>query len=328
MSNLEQRLAGNRWVRIEERRTADGGRIGVRIDVTDIKRREESFRLLFDANPLPMFVYALEDFRFLAVNDAAVAHYGYTGAQFLDLTAADIRPAGDRERFQEAIRTGAQLPNRGTTWRHLKADGTPIDVQVFSCPLSYQDRPAVLVAIYDVTERIRIDAQLREAREFLQSIVDNLPLVLSVKRASDRKYVLINKAAEQLFGIPPDRQIGQTAADIFPRDAAEVIKQGDAEALAKRGEAIRAQFSLDGPDGTRLYQSLRLAFGSEGPQEHILVLLEDITDRIEAQARIAYLAHHDALTELPNRHTFELYLGAAVDRARDRGSARRRVYRA
>src|SRR5262245_31847253 len=58
MSNLEQRLADNRWVRIEERRTADGGRIGVRIDVTDLKRREESFRLLFDVNPLPMFVYA------------------------------------------------------------------------------------------------------------------------------------------------------------------------------------------------------------------------------------------------------------------------------
>jgi diguanylate cyclase (GGDEF)-like protein/PAS domain S-box-containing protein len=168
--------------------------------------------------------------------------------------------------------------------------------------------------------------QVMREREFLQSIVDNLPHVLSVKRASDRKYVLINKAAERLFDIPLDQQIGRTAEDIFLGDAAEVIKQGDAEALAKRGEAIKAQFSLDGPDGTRLYQSLRLAFGSEGPQEHILVLLEDITDRIEAQARIAYLAHHDAMTELPNRHTFELYLGAAVDRARGTGEALAVVY--
>jgi diguanylate cyclase (GGDEF)-like protein len=71
---------------------------------------------------------------------------------------------------------------------------------------------------------------------------------------------------------------------------------------------------------------VRRAFGGESTQEHILVLAEDVTDRIEAQARIAYLAHHDALTELPNRHTFELYLGAAVDRARGTGESLAVVY--
>jgi diguanylate cyclase (GGDEF)-like protein/PAS domain S-box-containing protein len=321
MSRLEQRLAENRWARIEERRTADGGRIGVRIDVTDLKRREESFRLLFDANPLPMVVFARDDHRFLAANDAALERYGYSREQFLKMTAADIRPPEDRERFQQVVRDRSQIPTRGGVWRHVKADGTVIDVEVFSRPLSYQDQPAVLVAIFDVTERNYIDRQLREAREFLTSIVDNLPIGLTVKRASDRKYVLINKVAGRLFDIPHDQQIGHTAGDIFPRDVADFIQKGDAEALARRGEAITGQFSLQRGEGSRLYQTLRLAFGSEGMQEHILVLLDDITDRIEAQARIAYLAHHDALTELPNRHTFELYLGAAVDRARGTGES-------
>jgi diguanylate cyclase (GGDEF)-like protein/PAS domain S-box-containing protein len=321
MSSLEQRLAENRWVRIEERQTADGGRIGVRIDVTDLKRREESFRLLFDANPLPMVVFARDDYRFLAANDAALERYGYSREQFLNMTAADIRPPEDRERFRQVVRDRSHIPTRGGTWRHVKADGTVIDVEVFSRPLSYQDQPAVLVAIFDVTERNRIDGQLREAREFLNSIVDNLPIGLTVKRASDRKYVLINKVAGRLFDVPLDQQIGHTAGDIFPGDVADFIQKGDAEALTRRGEAITGQFSLKRGDGSRLYQTLRLAFGSEGMQEHILVLLEDVTDRIEAQARIAYLAHHDALTELPNRHTFELYLGAAVDRARGTGES-------
>ncbi len=321
MSNLEQRLAGNRWVRIEGRRTADGGRIGVRIDVTDLKRREESFRLLFDSNPLPMVVYDRHDFQFLAVNDAAIAHYGYSREQFLQMTAVEIRPAEDRERFQQIVRDRSQIPTRGGKWRHVKADGTLMEVEVFSRPLPYQDRPAVLVAIFDVTERNRIDAELRQTREFLRSIVDNLPIGLTVKKASDRKYVLINNLAGGLFDVPLDQQIGHTAGDIFPGDVADFIQKGDAEALARRGEAITGQFSLKRGDGSRLYQTLRLAFGSEGMQEHILVLLEDVTDRIEAQARIAYLAHHDALTELPNRHTFELYLGAAVDRARGTGES-------
>jgi PAS domain S-box-containing protein len=327
MSNLEQRLAGNRWIRIEERRTADGGRIGVRVDVTDLKRREESFRLLFESNPLPMFVYAADDFRFLAVNNAALEHYGYSRERFLSMTAIDIRPPEDRERFRRAIQDRSHLPSRGGTWRHLKADGTIIELEIYNSPLSYQDRPAVMAAMYDVTERKRIDGQLRETREFLTSIVDNLPIGLTVKRVADRKYVLINNVAAQFFDVPLDQQLGRTAEEIFPPDVAEVINKNDAEALTKGGsEPTTGQFSFEHPDGSHLYQTVRRAFGDESTQEHILVLAEDVTDRIEAQARIAYFAHHDALTELPNRHTFELYLGAAVDRARGTGEALAVVY--
>ena len=67
----EQHLADGRWIMIEERRTSDGGVIGLRVDITEMKRREASFRLLFDGNPVPMFVCALDDRRILAVNDAA-----------------------------------------------------------------------------------------------------------------------------------------------------------------------------------------------------------------------------------------------------------------
>ena len=66
-SSHEQQLPGDRWLRIEERRTADGGSIGVRIDITDLKRREASFRLLFEENPLPMWVADINTLELLAV---------------------------------------------------------------------------------------------------------------------------------------------------------------------------------------------------------------------------------------------------------------------
>ena len=69
----EQRLSDGRCILIEERRTSDGGVIGLRVDITEMKQREASFRLLFDGNPVPMFVCALDDRRILAVNDAAIA---------------------------------------------------------------------------------------------------------------------------------------------------------------------------------------------------------------------------------------------------------------
>ncbi len=76
----EQVLSDGRVVLIEERKTSDGGIIGLRVDITEMKQREASFRLLFDENPLPMFVCAVDGERILAANDAAVAHYGYDRA--------------------------------------------------------------------------------------------------------------------------------------------------------------------------------------------------------------------------------------------------------
>ena len=77
VSQHEQMLRDGRWLRHDDRRTPDGGAIGMRIDITDLKRREESFRLLFDANPMPMMVCDAATLDILAVNNAAIALYGF-----------------------------------------------------------------------------------------------------------------------------------------------------------------------------------------------------------------------------------------------------------
>ena len=87
----EQTLADGRCILIEERLTEDGGVIGLRVDITELKQREASFRLLFDSNPVPMIVCALENERILSVNDAAVEHYGYSRAEFEKLTIRSIQ---------------------------------------------------------------------------------------------------------------------------------------------------------------------------------------------------------------------------------------------
>ena len=102
-SNVEeQRLHDGRWLRIEECRTSDGGSVGIRVDITELKRREASFRLLYENNPVPMFVYDAETLRIVSVNDRAVAHYGYDRAAFLALTILSIRPKEDIEATLEA----------------------------------------------------------------------------------------------------------------------------------------------------------------------------------------------------------------------------------
>ena len=87
----EQTLADGRVILIEERLTEDGGVIGLRVDITELKQREASFRLLFDSNPVPMIVCALDGERILGVNDAAVEHYGYSRADFEKLTIRGLQ---------------------------------------------------------------------------------------------------------------------------------------------------------------------------------------------------------------------------------------------
>ncbi|QIG99576.2 EAL domain-containing protein [Bradyrhizobium sp. 6(2017)] len=153
----EQVLADGRVVLIEERLTSDGGIVGLRVDITELKQREASFRLLFDGNPVPMILCALDGERILAVNDAAIAHYGYVRAEFERMTIRSLQ-AFDTELPWAAGRSSDEQAAR--TWKHVRADGTLIDLAIYSRQLMHGDQPAMLLALMDITERKRAEARL------------------------------------------------------------------------------------------------------------------------------------------------------------------------
>jgi diguanylate cyclase (GGDEF)-like protein/PAS domain S-box-containing protein len=153
----EQRLSDGRCILIEERLTEDGGIIGLRVDITELKQREASFRLLFDSNPVPMIVCALDDERILGVNDAAVEHYGYSRAEFEKLSIRKLQ-AFQSEPPWTSDRSSDELSIR--TWKHVRADGTLIDLAIYARQLVYGGRPAVLLSLMDITERKRAEARL------------------------------------------------------------------------------------------------------------------------------------------------------------------------
>ncbi|WP_296520333.1 EAL domain-containing protein [Rhodoplanes sp.] len=161
----EQHLPDDRWLQVEERRTSDGGSIGIRIDITELKRSEQSFRLMFDSNPVPMWVMDVETLRFLAVNDAAVQHYGYSREQFLSMSVLDLRDVADHDEVRSAARS--LKPSRGErVWRHRRADGSEILTQAFTRLLSYEGRPAKLTALIDITQRWHDEAHIRRLAHY------------------------------------------------------------------------------------------------------------------------------------------------------------------
>jgi diguanylate cyclase (GGDEF)-like protein/PAS domain S-box-containing protein len=129
-------------------------------DVTALKRREASFRLLFDNNPMPMWVFDAETTRFLSVNDAAVQHYGYSRATFLRMNLREIWPEDEWVTHTEALQRVGDTYHSGRNWRHLKADGGEIQVLTFGRRVAFEGRDGFLVAVVDITERRKAEARI------------------------------------------------------------------------------------------------------------------------------------------------------------------------
>lgn len=144
-------------------------------DVTESVRRvdaeaaERRYRLLFDSNPNPMWVFDVETLQFLAVNQAAVMRYGYSREEFLAMTIADIRPSEDMPKVRASLESGSEEDEVPTSWRHHAKDGSAFDVEVTSHSLVFDGRPARLSLVVDVTERKRLEVELRQSQK-LQAI--------------------------------------------------------------------------------------------------------------------------------------------------------------
>jgi len=155
----EQWLSDGRCILIEERRTGDGGIVGLRVDITELKEREASFRLLFEANPVPMYVVAQSGKTILSANAAARNHYGYPGTDMIGRPVHGLHLEDDYTRLDELYSPAPGIL-ADHVWTHLKRDGTRIEVAIFSQAIVHERAPAVLVAAVDITERRRAEAQV------------------------------------------------------------------------------------------------------------------------------------------------------------------------
>jgi two-component system cell cycle sensor histidine kinase/response regulator CckA len=127
----------------------------------------QNYRAIFDASPLPMWVFDVSSLGFLAVNEAAVRRYGYSRAEFLEMTLADIRPLEDVDAPRESPRH-LESSASPQTWRHKKRDGSTILVEIEAYDLPFAGRLARIALMVDVTERLRLQEALQLTEEQLR----------------------------------------------------------------------------------------------------------------------------------------------------------------
>jgi len=248
-----------------------------------LRKSEAQYRLLFESNPQAMWVYDLTTLRFLAVNDAAVTHYGYSRAEFLEMTIKDIRPPEDVKLLEEYLASDSAQVEKAGEWRHRKKDGTVINVDIRSSRLTFAGRPAEFVLVTDVTERKKAEMALRISEDRYRDLVDNSHELICTHDLEGR-VLSVNPWAARVLGYPQNSLVGINIRDgLLPEYRAQfdeymrtVITEGSARGVMKVRTATGE---------TRLweyYNTLR----TEGVEKPIVRgMAHDATERRQALKR-------------------------------------------
>ncbi len=174
--------------------------------------------------------------------------------------------------------------------------------------------PEFLIALFDdVTDRRSLSRELENTKKFLELVVDNIPVALIVERVADGRYMLANRSAETILNRRREDAIGLTAADIFNPREAKLIGARDEAAIRKRS-LLTEEHPISTKDGLRLFLTRRMTvLDDAGEPQYLIKTHEDVTDRRQTKSRMAHMAYHDGLTDLPNRAAFLQALAQMIE---------------
>ena len=259
------------------------GAVVVNEDITERKELEKSllekesvYRELFEGNPQPMWVYAVETMEFLAVNDAAVNHYGYSRQEFFEMTLRDIRLPDDISALTASVGQARGKLVKIGLWQHRKKDSTLIDVEITTHDMLFNGRAARLVLINDITERRRME---RENAANLEKL-----------RLMSKEMLLVEEKERRQLAITLHDQIGQVLAlakiklgALQAADSEEACHQSASKIRELLEQAITSSrtltFELSSPVLYELgFESAVQALCERFQQQHDL-RIEFVTDR-------------------------------------------------
>lgn len=278
----------------------DGNPLKIVLIIRDISERkkaeealkvsEEKYRLLFSNNPQPMWIYDLETFAILEVNQSSIEKYGYSRDEFLRMTIKDIRPKEDiRDLLIDVELAAKNQNNTKSVWRHLWKNGELRYVEINAQSIDFNGRKARHVLINDVTEKIQAENEIKNKSVLLTNLIVNLKEGILLE-SSDRKIALANQLFCDMFGInaPAEALVGLDCTDsaeqskgLF-KNSAEFIK--DINLILDKKETVYND-ELELVDG-RYFERDYIPTYLDGIYNGHLWKYRDITERKNATIKL------------------------------------------
>ncbi|HEY4326941.1 MAG TPA: PAS domain S-box protein [Mucilaginibacter sp.] len=285
------------WVELYGNGVMIGGKpaiIGSAIDITKRKKAEEELRsseqkykVLFESNPLPLWMIAKDDLTVIAVNEAAANLYGYTKDELLNISVTALRPKVDLEQQMEGYQKRKNNSTDINIVRHLKKDGTIMFVQVTAHDIIFEGRPVRLSLTNDVTEKLKAEESLKKSEANLQAILNTTDTAYALFDIDLNVLAFNQKAIEfvnQQYGHNPEK--GDRLVDFFPQDRFPQFISYTKNVL--KGNNINFEIDYRQPDGSVFWYYVRLFPITDDKKEilGILIALYDITERKNAEQNL------------------------------------------
>ena len=272
--------------------------VTVRHDAAELLRDSaRHYQLLFDRNPLPMWVYDTQSLRFLSVNNAAIVHYGYDRETFLTMTIEDIRP--DDQRNALALDLDQRTDERSAAGHfvHRTRDGRLVDAEVVADSITMNGRPARLVLARDVTQERQAVRALRESEAryrtlFVESLAGNYVSTV------EGRMIACNPAFARMMGYDsPEEACEHSAIEYYANAAARLAFL----ALVRARRRIELhEDTLRRRDGSvvQILENVVGHFDAHGELSEIHGFLIDVTDRKHLEEQLRHSQKLQAVGQL------------------------------
>jgi two-component system, cell cycle sensor histidine kinase and response regulator CckA len=253
---------------------------------TALRESEQRYRKLFASNPHPMWVFDVETLAFLEVNDATVAHYGYSREEFLKMTVKDIRPPEDVPGVLAALsgaECGYQISGGS---RHRKKDGTVMYVDIAAYRFMQHGKLVSLILANDLTEHMRAEEAVRRSEAELRSFVDKSPFGIFRSSIEEDRFLDVNPALVKMLGYASADELLSTrlTEDIYinPQERRKTLTP-----LLRDGvNGVEIQCKRKSGEPVTFHLSGRLVQESGTGRRFLEGIAEDVTERKQAEVEI------------------------------------------
>ncbi|HEV3118295.1 MAG TPA: PAS domain S-box protein, partial [Gemmataceae bacterium] len=243
-------------------------------------------RALFENNPHSMWLHDAQTLAFLAVNDAAVAAYGYSREEFLAMNVKDLHYSPEPNAPDDSLVRKNSKPDKAGLWRHRRKDGRPIEVEITAHDLAFGDGPARLVLAHDITERRRAEKALRASEQRYRQLFEEVPI--GVYRTTPAGETLMaNPAMVAMLGYSSFDEMATTNMEDRVTEAS-YSRQRFKETLDRCSEIHGLESTWRRRDGSLIHvrENARAIRGKNGNILYYEGTIEDITDRVQAEETI------------------------------------------